>query len=75
MIIDEFIEWQSQKSEFEGFKIFADEWINDHRTGIVGVLQDLMYQVYTAQCCIEGLIEDMEFTEKKKVTEKKGEKQ
>ena len=72
MIIDEFIEWQSQQTEYEEFGRFADKYVNKRE--MTNVLHDLMYQIYIAQCCIEGLIEDMEFVEKKKITQKKGKK-
>lgn len=72
MIIDEFIEWQATQSEVEGFKIFADKYITMRSPR--ELTKDIMYQIYIAQCCIEGLIEDMEFVEKKEITHKKGNK-
>ncbi len=75
MFIERFIEWQQEQPEDAEFKRFAAEHIGARP--MVDVLGEIMYQLYMSQCCLEGLIEDMEFTyeearEQEKKKSKKG---
>lgn len=72
MIIEKFIRWGQEQPENADFMRFADEIIvGEHLSDVV---KDIMYEVYQNQCCLEGIIEDMEFGYEEKSKKKQSKK-
>lgn len=70
MILEQFIKWQEHDGDEKvQFKRFAQGSIEN--SSIEEVLHQLMYQIYNTQCCIEGLLEDMEIMNKEIISLKK----
>lgn len=65
MFLEQFIAWQQQQPEDAQFKQFAHQWIEEefiNQSHPCNLMVEIMYQIYLLQCCIEGLIEDMEYS-------------
>lgn len=67
MILEEFTKWKNTNSmdnhedEELCFKEFASTYCRD-LNGVENIIKDLLYQIFNLQCCVEGLIEDQEFS-------------
>lgn len=69
MIIEEFTKWQVIEPENAQFMRFAESYMKGFPT-MSDFLKEILHQIYVGQCCLEGLIEDMEFSDEKKPQKK-----
>ncbi len=80
MFIEQYMKWKQGKDwdekiedlDKEQFFLFAEDYLACTDNG--GYILNLMYQVYCLQCCMEGIIEDMEAKDEREEEAKKGKK-
>lgn len=76
MILEQFIKWEQeqeqQKPNNDLFMRFAEEqMVGEHSSE---VMKKMMYSIYQVECCLEGIIEDMEFRYEEKPKKKQSKK-
>lgn len=77
MLIEQFRDWSLRQCDESEFSRFSQEYLRGF-VNMQDLVVSLMHQIYELQCCVEGLIEDIEFNGSpqptKKITKKKGKK-